>query len=376
MKYNLVTIALCFTFVNIFSQNTTSDELINQFDLANVSSPAFVLINESPTEIYIPENLKALTIHALSNIGENLSIELNPYYFFNKKENRTFHKYIGIEKKEDGKFSQNHFSGIFNAMTISFAYANKEFENFSTQQRRVFSLGLRTKLLRFYNKKMVDTYYEKSLNVLKGFEGNLPFEIIRELSKYPGEDDKNVQKRNSIIEKFKKTDKGKSLVKEIESFEKEITQNPLKPIFQIDGAIGYSALFKENNIGSGTLHRFGVWLTSEFSMILNKNSKNSKGNNYLNLFLIGRYVEDGFYSNEKTLFYRDFGGKAEFEFGKFSFAYEYIKRNGGINNTRSVGSIKYLLSKNMSLNGGFGKDFNSKENLVTLFGINFGINNL
>ena len=92
------------------------------------------------------------------------------------------------------------------------------------------------------------------------------------------------------------------------------------------------------------------------------------------MFLTSRYIEDEFNLNENILYYRDIGGKLEFEIGKFSLGYEYIDRNGSIDKVRSVGTIKYLINNNLSLNGGFGKDFSLEENLVTLFGINWGIN--
>ena len=80
----------------------------------------------------------------------------------------------------------------------------------------------------------------------------MPDEIEDELINHPGEDDKSVQKRESIIEEFKKTKDGKNLIEKLESYRKEITQKPLKPIFQIDWAIGYSSLFEEDKIDSKT----------------------------------------------------------------------------------------------------------------------------
>jgi len=375
MKYYLFIIVFSIILTKSISQNTEVKQILSEFNLANNSSPAFVLIEESPSEIYVPDNLKALTIHALNNFDGSLSIELNPYYLINtKSEERTFFTYIGVEKISDDDYKQKPFSGI-NTSSISFAHAKKDFENFSDGERSVFSLGLRTRLLRFYNMTEVENYYEKSLTVLNGFIKNLPDEIENELIKYPGENEKNTKKRDSIIENFKKTRKGKDLIEKLELYRKEVTKKPMKPIFQIDGSLGYSALFKENSVDSGTLNRFGAWLTSEFSLILNKDSTESESNNYINLFLTSRYIEDEFNSNENTLYYRDFGGKIELELGKFSLGYEYIDRNGSTDSERSVGTLKYLINNNLSLNGGFGKDFSSEENLVTLFGINWGINN-
>jgi hypothetical protein len=329
---------------------------LGEFELSNISSPAFVLINESPSEIYVPENLRSLTVHALNNLSESLSIEVSPYYFINtKSKDRSFFKYIGLKQTLDkkGNRQQNIFSGL-NTTTVSFAYANKEFTDLIDEERKVFSLGIRTKLIRVYNTKEATEYYNKVSSILTNI--NYPNSLLLKLNAAENSDEKT-----KIINEYYKT--------------KGLFNKPIKPVFQIDLALGYSTLFEENRIESSTLNRFGAWLTSEFSLILNKDSEKSKSNDYLNLFVISRYIEDEFNMNEQTLFFRDIGCKLEFELGKFSLGYEYIDRNGSMQKDRSVGTIRYLINQNISINGGFGKDFNSNENLVTLFGINWGINN-
>tara|TARA_R110002033_G_scaffold168465_1_gene208296 strand:- start:2814 stop:3926 length:1113 start_codon:yes stop_codon:yes gene_type:complete len=367
MKNLIFTIVFTLSCLQVFPQEKENKIELSEFNLSNNTSPAFVLINESPTEVYVPENLKALTIHTLNNFDGSLSLELSPYYFINTKSmGRTFLKYVGIQKIEN-EYKQNPFSGL-NTTTISFAYANKEFENFVDDKRKVFSFGLRTKILRFYNKEDVAKYYNNISDILSKI--TYPQQILLNLAAAGSDQDK----KTTIINDYLKSDdaKKKMLDKELEKL--ELYKKPIKPIFQFDGAIGYSSLFKENNVNSETVNRFGAWVTSEFSLILNKDSNSSKSNNYLNAFIVTRYVEDGFNLNDNRLIYRDFGGKVELEFGNVTFGYEYIKRNGSIKSERSIGNIKYLINKNLSLNGGFGKDFNSEENLVTLFGINWGIN--
>jgi hypothetical protein len=154
-------------------------------------------------------------------------------------------------------------------------------------------------------------------------------------------------------------------------------QKTIKPIFKLDGALGYSALFKENTLSSSTVNRFGIWLVGEFSQVLNEGT-DSKYNNYINILLTSRYVNDGFNLNSSGKYfdenYNDFGGKIALDFGKFSFGYEFISRNGTIDSERSVGDIKFMISNNVSISGGFGKDFELEDNLVTVFGINWGFN--
>jgi len=364
MKKTLCYLLLCFVCINYsYSQNsTTSDSNIdfNEFKLSNISSPAFVLLNESQSEVYIPQNLKALTIHTLNNLKGNLSLEISPYFFLEPKANRNYLSYLGITKSNNNKYKQNIFSGI-NTTSISIAYTNKQFDGFNSE-RKVFGTGIRSKLIRIYNIEKVTKFYNEVTDILA--EINPSPEVLAEWSSLNGDELINAQKKYFETEAQKKT------------FKKlEVYQKPIKPYFQIDAALGYGALFEQNNINSGTLNRFGAWLTSQFSLQLNKYATNSKANNYFNLFFIGRYIEDDFNPNNTNHIYRDLGFKSELEFGKVSFGYEYIDRKGTINTERSVGNIKYVLNKNLCFVGGFGKDFiSNNENLVTLFGINWGLN--
>ncbi|MEM6895380.1 MAG: hypothetical protein AAF554_16915 [Bacteroidota bacterium] len=377
---------LQFLFIVCFYTSLSAQQIpLSEFNLSNSTAPAFVLLEETPTEIYVPENIKSLTIHALNNFNESLSVELNPYYFIDtKNENRTFYRFIGLEDK-NGKCKQKHFSGITRETSISFAYLNKEFENISDGNRNVYSLGIRTKIFRIYPKKKVTSIYnliskvlidsiapipQKILNQLKGKEDEVQQEILKNFNKR--EYYESAEGKQDLV-----SDENKSLYKQddvVNLLKENGIYKTIKPIFQIDGALGYSILFEENNINSATLNRFGAWLTPELAIQLNAGKKGNKTNNYINAFAVLRYIEDGFNSNDNTLFYRDFGGKIELEVGKFSFGYEYIKRNGSMESERSVGNIKFLVNKDVSLTGGFGKDFSSDENLVTLFGVNWGLN--
>ena len=127
---------------------------LSQFTLSNPSSPAFVLVEETPTAIYTPDNFKALALHALDNFGESFSIEATPYLVINQEsKNRTYQKYIGVTKNDSGELEQNPFSGL-KTTTISLAYVDKEFNGLA-DERKTYSIGARTTLLRFYNKEKV-----------------------------------------------------------------------------------------------------------------------------------------------------------------------------------------------------------------------------
>ncbi len=351
MKTNyLITVLIISGFLGINAQNIN----LKDFQMSNTTSPAFQLLEETVTDVYTPENVKALALHVQNNFGESLAIEVAPYFFINtKSKNRTYYRYIGVST-ENGVQKQNPFSGL-NTTTLSFAYLKKDFENITgDKEHKTFSIGARTTLLRFFDKEKIKTTVD---NITKVMAEN--FVQILEIA--------NMDDGPEKQEKLKK----------LEEIFKPL-QKTVKPIFKLDGALAYSNLFKENSTDGGTVSRFGSWLTGEFNLILNEDDEKSATNNYMSVLAIARYIEDGFNmevaDTYTTSYYRDFGGKVNFEFGKFTFGYEYVKRNGSINSERSVGNISFALDKNISLTGGFGKDFQVTDNLLAIFGINWGLN--
>ncbi|MEP3836928.1 MAG: hypothetical protein ABJM36_04745 [Algibacter sp.] len=352
MKKLFIILAIGSISFNGYSQNVD----LSKFTLSNNSSPAFVLLGETPTAIYTPRNFKALSIHALNNFGESLSVEVTPYFLINQeRRDRTYQKYIGVmEDPVTKEIKQNPFSGL-NTTNISFAFVDKEFSGL-TSKRKTYSIGVRTTLLRFYNK---DKVHQNTVGMAMALSNiTVPVSVLEEgeeaIQKYYNEKQDEI---NALIEPFQKT---------------------IKPIFRLDVAMGYSTLFKDNAISAATAKRFGAWLTSETSLILNEGS-DAKTNNYFNFFITARYIEDGFNSMNQTdyftSYYRDLGGKIDFEFGRIAFGYEYISRIGSFSSERSVGTVKFIINKDISFSGGFGKDFTvTEDNLLTIFGIHWGIN--
>ncbi|WP_430410249.1 hypothetical protein [Kordia sp.] len=350
MKKIIIALLICNIQFGLKAQTDKVD--ISQYKMSNNTSPAFLLIDESPTSIYTTNNIKALSLHVLDNFGESLSIEVAPYFFINKNSsNRTYYKYIGVEKNmRTGNLDQNVFSGINNT-TISVAYVDKEFEGIGAK-RKVYSLGVKIPFFRWYSDTDLNRTYQNAESMANLLAAISP--------------------PNSILLQ------GREAIKEYYNSQSLPFQKTYKPTFRLDGAIAYSALFKENTTNSATVNRLGSWITGELSILLNSNS-NSSSNSYFNLLFTGRYIEDEFNINENgiysTNYYRDLGGKVEFEFNDFAFSYEYISRNGTVESERSVGNVKYTINKNLSITGGFGKDFAiSDENLLTIFGINWGVN--
>lgn len=71
----------------------------------------------------------------------------------------------------------------------------------------------------------------------------------------------------------------------------------------------------------------------------------------------------------------DLGAKTELELGKFSIGYEYINRSGDLQGYRSAGVARYRALENIYLTGVFGKNFGDRDDLIAIFGVQWGLNN-
>lgn len=335
---------------------------LDKFQMANSTSPAFLLLEETVTDVYTPENVKALALHVQDNLGQSMAIELAPYFFINPKgRERTYYRYVGVYEDTQGKIRQNPFSGL-NTTTVSFAYLKKDYENIAGEkQNKLFALGARTTILRFLDKERI----LRNARIIAGQlqEIGIPPQEVMDMPEGP---DKTEAIRRHYVE-------GQRIAERLKVYQKTV-----KPIFKLDLAGAYSELFVDNSTDSKKVSRAGAWITGELSQLINDGDDQSTTNNYINLLFMARYVQDGFNSANATDFstshYRDFGGKVSLEAGKFSLAYEYISRNGSISSRRSVGSLSFAIDRNITLTGGFGRDFNADENLLALFGINWGFN--
>ena len=68
---------------------------LGRFNMSNASTPAFLMVEASPTTIYTPDNLKSLVLHALNNFGKSASVEITPYFFIKEiNKNRTYNSFV------------------------------------------------------------------------------------------------------------------------------------------------------------------------------------------------------------------------------------------------------------------------------------------
>ncbi|WP_452232868.1 hypothetical protein [Lacinutrix sp. MEBiC02595] len=379
--------------VNAQEENEPS---VNDFNFESTANPAFTLIEESPTAINTPDNIKSLGLYMTNGFSNgNIALETNPYWFIPNTKDKSYENYRGIKKNRNGEYIIDPFKALQTNTSLSIAYVSKEFQGFE-EEKKVGAIGLRTTLVQLFSRKQVDkivnilsdTGKPYSNDALNKYNGTLVFSndiVTREMADEYVKNKTIPQSYMDTANKFLSQNPeykliyadGKSLAT---AYFNDITDrivkfyyNPknIKPILRIDGAVAYSLLFKENQFNSNTAKRLGGWITLDLALPFNDK-------NYFHLYAISRYMDNGF-NIDATLRYFDtsfwdIGGKLELELGKFNLSYEYLQRDGDDEQYRSVGNITYQINKKMSLTGGFGKDFPiGDNNLVTVIGINWAL---
>ncbi len=349
---------------------TAQDDITTQLtNMAPPSSPAFVLMDIAPTSVYVPESLKAMSLQVLNGLGgesgngfpKNFAAEVVPFWYTRPK-NMNVLKYYNFRKSDEsisgveGYDSQNIFGDIFKKASLSFAYMDGTFEVFETPQNYI-SVGARTTLIKVLKKQ----------------------DIKNAVAKYKNYD--NYMKTSpDVIQLIGNTDPSKlnEEVQKLESWQtayKELEEAiNIRPVFIMDISVAYSALLNNEESGFGDhFGRMGVWLSSDLALPFSNNP-----NNFIHVYAVGRYLRNGLNLNNENMLFTtdvyDVGGKFELEFNALSVGYEYLSREGDDDQYRSLGTIRYRISDSFTVTGGFGKNFNSGDDTISLLGVKWALN--
>lgn len=357
MKTKLIIVLFLVT-LKIFSQESNTIKIT---DLELPSAPAFTILDYSPTLISTPSTTQAFTLSLINSINSSkgfpsdYALEFTPYWVFaNKGRNLT--DYVIKE-------NQKNYSKPYKNLSFSLASVKKD-----TIQN--VSLGIRTNLLTV-NRKERQESIDKLLLKLERFKEITDQKLTLDQNPYESGTAEYNQWNLDQINKLSKLEEYKKLTSDI--YAVVDTLEALKPIFTADIATAYNHFFDENEFKSGKFGRYGAWLT------LNANFKLSKiNNNYLNIYQYSRYLIDEMIYDTTLLSYKkeknfDIGAKIELQLNDFAIGYEYINRTNQKNNYRSVGNLKYKINERFTITGGFGKNFEKTDNLVTFLGISWGI---
>ncbi|MEM7187624.1 MAG: hypothetical protein AAF466_13305 [Bacteroidota bacterium] len=357
MSSRIILILLLIPFA-AWSQGDTNTQLQN---LAPPSSPAFVLMDISPSSVYTPESLKALSLQLLNGLGsgssdgipKNIAVEFVPFWYTTPK-NMNFLKYYNLKKSDPnvegatGYDSQNVFGDIFKRASVSFEFMENTFEVFDSPQNFI-SAGARTTLVKVLRKQDIQ-------NIISKYNNYDAF-----LKKFILDPNNSIEDLATSEEYLKARDDLNDAVN-------------MKPLLTVDLALAYSALLNNSNANfSDTLGRYGAWISADLALGFANNS-----NNYIHVHSVARYIKDGLNLDAENRLFNtesyDIGGKLEIELNKLSIGYEFITREGDVDEYRSIGTIRYEVSKSITLTGGFGKNFKSEDNTISLLGVKWGIN--
>lgn len=326
-------------------------------------SPAFMLLDVSPTMVDRPVSSKAFTTSVLNSVSEDIGfpddygIEFTPMLLVPSK-NVDHNSYYGIVKKE-GKEKQNPFSQL-RYFSFSAASINESLDSADQQKANNISLGLRFRLVQIQKKSAVSAYTAATQRYLAR---------IADLR-----DANPLMPASDLIQLIASDAALKALEKPI------VEAINFNPVFTVDlaGAVSYGAL--NSDFSTLSMARYAAWLTACYSNTLNSKQADHR-DDFLNIYAFGRVLsDDGLYedfataSNSQAL---DLGFKVEFELNRLSFSYELLQRryaNGGPANTvRSTGLLGYALSDHVSAQLVFGKNFGDQDNLISQVSLNYGL---
>ena len=368
MKKYLFIVILSVTFNALpgFGQGQTD---ITLEDLRTPASPGFILLDVAPTSIEKPGTPKAFAasvfnaINMSNGIPKNFAMEFAPFWFL-KHPNMTALKFYGINRETK---KQKIFYALRNA-SLSVAAVDTSTTSVSSSNRFTKSniaFGLRTTIISIRKENDISDLIAANNNVVTKL--NKIAEAIALI-------DLDDPEREVIIQR---------LINEGPLPENARLKEVLarKPIFALDGAVAANLAYRNTNYNSGRLGRAGGWLTADLALPLQE-EKISEVRNYLHILATTRYLSNSDSVNLSGEYVReglfDTGARLELEIGKLSISYEFLLRNNltnDANTKRSSGLIQYRLGNGVYISGAIGKNFGATNNLIALFGINWGLGN-
>jgi len=379
MKTNKKFFAAYVIFMAAFHSNLVfAQKSIDLKDLNIPNSPAFTLLDYSPAVIDRPGTIRAVNASFVSVLGQsdglpkNFAIEIAPFWLFKNKLN--VYDYLGIDNIS--KKQKNIFSNIRSA-SFSLGSIFRDSSETQAYNANYFSGGIRANVIRVMRKQLIPNLVTNIQAIaLRQTQLLAPIATNCLTSNTAG-----TEAYNDCIASQATTAFGEDATLKAQ----ELTLQRLlavKPLFQLDLAGATSTVFQNNTVSANHHFRTGFWGTFQIAIPLTKAGNITQlveNKNYFNIYGMGRYItEDStidFITFQKNNLL-DLGGRIEFEFEKLAISFETVHRmvqNSDAENTnRNVGVIQYRVSEKLFLSGTFGKNFGSVNNLIALFGLNWG----
>ncbi|MFL5773152.1 MAG: hypothetical protein ACJ75F_08340 [Flavisolibacter sp.] len=369
--------AFIFIFFFIICAEASHAQQLNLKDLNVPNSPAFILLDKAPAVIERPGTTKAFTASIVSLVTEgsglpkNFGFEITPFWFF--KNNLDVYKYLGIDR-ETGK-QKNIFANLRHA-SISAGSFDQDSTKSHPYDANYFSFGFRANPVSVVRKQMSSAINDV-ISAIALRQVALTPSVVTGCTAFIGQPQYNACLAKGLEAAF---GDDKAIQLQEDRLRKLLS---MKPAFQVDIAAAGSLAFRDNTVGDHHGDRTGIWTTLAYNLPLSGTKDLEKlisNKNYMNFYVAFRYLQEkktkdfvSFTSSHSI----DFGGRFEFQLDKLSVSFESLHRFEEDNHdtNRNVGILQYRIMDNLFLTGSFGKNFGSVNNLVALFGINWGFGN-
>ena len=359
-------IVMSFFSIALYAQTET----IKITDLELPNAPAFTILDYAPTIISNPKTTQELTLSLINSVSSSngiptdYALEFTPFWTFSG-ENKSLSSYLKGEEKET-------IVKPYKNLSVSLASVKKD----SLQN---LSFGIRTNIITINSKKVtqiVQSINNDLVNINKKIDAVLKpagdFEDPTAGNIESGSEEDQQRDKEKMDQLSKDTEYVK-LIKKIDDKLNEIKRLKAKPVLSIDVAGAYNHFFDDAEFKSGKFGRLGAWATINENLTFSNNAKN-----YICLYQYARYLVDEMdydadamtYIKDKSL---DLGAKVELQINDLTLGYEYVLRTSEKDNYRSVGNIKYKINDNVVLNGGFGKNFEATDDLISFLGVSWGL---
>ena len=177
MKPSILLVIFIFMNTILFSQNNDKKPFIEDFNFESVTNPAFLLLDETPTTINTPDNIRSLALY-LSNgfSNNNIAVEISTYWVLGNKD-KSYQSYRGL-KFDGDKAKIDPFKALERNLTVSLGYLDKTFEGIGSD-KKVIAVGGSTTLFEFYNKNRTSKLVQQITAVGKGVEEEVLVEFRR-----------------------------------------------------------------------------------------------------------------------------------------------------------------------------------------------------
>lgn len=311
--------ALLFSvFVN--AQNPVDNIALNDLYIPDV--PGFVLSDKAPSAVDRPVTPRAFGV-SLLNLWQGGAIDVTPYWLTSKPA-YTFDQWI------DKKFTV--------AETFNLSAAT-----FKTDTSSVLSAGFRTQVFRIYTENQKKLILQKKK------------EIVQLLAPDFDEHDNVLPLSDSSLLAIKEK------LAEIESLK-------TKDLFSVELAGALVGTSGNNSFKNLASSRSGLWL----------NLRWSPAKSLLDFTGVARYswANNTIVKVGKDSTFLDLGVALNYQKEKFNLSMEFVSRSDFSvkkNYDRFAFVANYVLSENVIIVASIGKNFRTIDNIVSAFGVKFGV---